>query len=127
MLIDFFFTLRKYGLKTSITELLDLLNALQKRVIFADTEAFYQLARLCLVKDETQYDKFDRAFADYFEGVAGVDIAASIPPEWLVPEVLRKFSEEDKAKLQALGGLDKLLETLRERLAEQQKKTQRRQ
>ncbi|SNY44278.1 hypothetical protein SAMN06297280_0715 [Arsukibacterium tuosuense] len=122
MLIDFFFTLRKYGLKTSITELLDLINALKQQVIFADTEAFYQLARLCLVKDETQYDKFDRAFADYFEGVAEVDIAASIPPEWLVPEVLRKLSDEDKAKLQALGGLDKLLETLRERLKEQQKK-----
>ncbi|MAD73960.1 MAG: hypothetical protein CML20_04045 [Rheinheimera sp.] len=122
MLIDFFFTLRKYGLKTSITELLDLLNALKQQVIFADTEAFYQLSRLCLVKDETQYDKFDRAFADYFEGVAEVDIAASIPPEWLVPEALRKLSDEDKAKLQALGGLDKLLETLRERLAEQQKK-----
>lgn len=122
MLIDFFFTLRKYGLKTSITELLDLLNALKQQVIFADTEAFYQLARLCLVKDETQYDKFDRAFADYFTGVAEIDIAASIPPEWLVPEVLRKLTDEDKAKLQALGGLDKLLETLRERLAEQQKK-----
>jgi uncharacterized protein with von Willebrand factor type A (vWA) domain len=122
MLIDFFFTLRKYGLKTSITELLDLLNALKQQVIFADTEAFYQLSRLCLVKDETQYDKFDRAFAEYFEGVAQVDIAASIPPEWLVPDVLRKLSEEDKAKLQALGGLDKLLQTLRERLAEQQKK-----
>lgn len=122
MLIDFFFTLRKYGLKTSITELLDLLNALKQQVIFADTEAFYQLARLCLVKDETQYDKFDRAFADYFEGVAEVDIAASIPAEWLVPEVLRKLSDEDKARLQALGGLDKLLQTLRERLAEQQKK-----
>lgn len=122
MLIDFFFTLRKYGLKTSITELLDLLAALKQQVIFADTEAFYQLARLCLVKDETQYDKFDRAFADYFEGVAEVDIAASIPPDWLVPEVIRNLSAEDKAKLQALGGLDKLLQTLRERLAEQQKK-----
>ncbi|MDX1678876.1 vWA domain-containing protein, partial [Arsukibacterium sp.] len=76
----------------------------------------------CLVKDETQYDKFDRAFADYFQGVAEVDIAASIPPDWLVPEVLRKLTDEDKAKLQALGSLDKLLETLRERLAEQQKK-----
>ncbi|MDP5191820.1 hypothetical protein ORJ03_18105, partial [Rheinheimera baltica] len=122
MLIDFFFTLRKYGLKTSITELLDLLNALKQQVIFADTDAFYQLARLCLVKDETQYDKFDRAFAEYFQGVAQVDLAATIPPEWLIPDVLRKLTEEDKAKLQALGGLDKLLETLRERLAEQQKK-----
>ena len=59
MLVEFFFTLRKYGLKSSITELLDLLQALQQQVIFADTEAFYQLARLTLVKDESQYDKFD--------------------------------------------------------------------
>ena len=122
MLIDFFYTLRKHGLKTSITELLDLLKALQQQVIFADTEAFYQLSRLCLVKDETQYDKFDRAFAEYFEGVVQVDIAASIPKDWLIPDVLRKLTDEDKAKLQALGGLDKLLETLHQRLNEQQKK-----
>lgn len=122
MLIDFFFTLRKYGLKASITELLDLLNALKQQVLFADTNAFYQLSRLCLVKDETQYDKFDRAFAEYFSGVATVDLAAAIPPDWLIPDVLRQLSAEEKAKLHALGGLDKLLETLRERLAEQQKK-----
>lgn len=122
MLIEFFFTLRKYGLKTSITELLDLLNALNQQVVFADTEAFYQLSRLILVKDESQYDKFDRAFADYFEGVAAVDLASSIPDEWLVPDILRKLSEEDKAALKGLGSLDELLKQLRERLAEQQKR-----
>ena len=70
MLIDFFFTLRKYGLKTSITELLDLLNALKQQVVFADTEAFYQLSRLVLVKDESQkitiYDAEDPSTWDEF-------------------------------------------------------------
>ncbi|CAM3875862.1 vWA domain-containing protein [Rheinheimera salexigens] len=122
MLIAFFFSLRKQGLKVSITELLDLLNALKQQVVFADIDGFYQLSRLCLVKDETQYDKFDRAFAEYFSGVAQVDIAASIPPEWLVPSILKQLTDEDKAKLQALGGLDKLLEQFKQRLAEQQKK-----
>lgn len=122
MLVEFFFTLRKYGLKSSITELLDLLQALQQQVIFADTEAFYQLARLTLVKDESQYDKFDRAFAEYFEGVAAIDLTSQIPDDWLIPDIIRQLSAEDKAALQGLGSLDELLQQLRERLAEQQKR-----
>lgn len=122
MLVEFFFTLRKYGLKSSITELLDLLQALQQQVIFADTEAFYQLARLTLVKDESQYDKFDRAFAEYFEGVAAIDLASQIPDDWLIPDIIRQLSAEDKAALQGLGSLEALLQQLRERLAEQQKR-----
>jgi len=122
MLIEFFFTLRKYGLKTSITELLDLLNALKQQVVFADTEAFYQLSRLVLVKDESQYDKFDRAFAEYFEGVAAVDLASSIPDDWLIPDIIRNLSDDDKAALKGLGSLEALLKQLRERLAEQQKR-----
>ncbi|MCB5225980.1 VWA domain-containing protein [Alishewanella sp. 16-MA] len=122
MLIEFFFTLRKYGLKVSITELLDLLNALEQQVIFADSEAFYQLARLIMVKDESQYDKFDRAFAEYFEGVAAVDLASSIPDEWLIPDIIRQLSAQDKAALKGLGSLEALMAQLRERLAEQQKR-----
>ncbi|GHG67224.1 VWA domain-containing protein [Alishewanella longhuensis] len=122
MLVDFFFMLRKYGLKSSITELLDLLKALQQHVVFADTEAFYHLSRLILVKDESQYDKFDRAFADYFAGVAEVDLASRIPDDWLMPDLIRTLSEEDKAALKGLGSLEELLKQLRERLAEQQKR-----
>ena len=122
MLVDFFFTLRRQGVKTSITELLDLLNALQQQLVFADTEAFYQLARLTLVKDESQYDKFDRAFAEYFEGVAAVDLASQIPDDWLIPDLIRQLSAEDKAALQGMGSLEELLKQLRERLAEQQKR-----
>ncbi|MCH8537535.1 MAG: VWA domain-containing protein [Alkalimonas sp.] len=122
MLIQFFQTLRKHGLSVSLTELLDLLAALKQQVIFADTEAFYYLARLVLVKDERDYDKFDRAFAEYFEGVAQVDIAANIPDEWLTPAALKQLTEEQKAALKGLGSLDELLKQFRERLAEQQKR-----
>lgn len=122
MLVEFFFTLRKYGLKSSITELLDLIQALQQQVVFADTEAFYHLARLTLVKDESQYDKFDRAFAEYFAGVAEVDLASRIPDDWLLPDMIRQLSAQDKAALKGLGSLEELLKQLRERLAEQQKR-----
>ena len=122
MLIEFFFRLQAHGLKVSITELLDLLNALEQQVIFANVDDFYALSRMVLVKDESQYDRFDRAFAEYFAGVNEVDIAASIPQEWLQKSLQRQLSDEDKAKLQALGGLDELLKQFNERLNEQQKR-----
>ncbi|EGN75041.1 hypothetical protein A28LD_1504 [Idiomarina sp. A28L] len=122
MLIEFFFRLRAHGLKVSITELLDLLNALEQQVIFANIDDFYSLSRMVLVKDESQYDRFDRAFAEYFEGVNEVDIASSIPREWLEKSLQRQLSAEDKEKLKALGGLDELLKQFNERLAEQQKR-----
>lgn len=122
MLISFFLTVRKYGLKSSITELLDLLKALQHQLIFASLDDFYLLSRLCLVKDESQYDKFDRAFAEYFDGVERLDLASLIPDHWLLPGLIRQLSEEDKAKLASLGGLEQLLEQFKQRLKEQQEK-----
>lgn len=122
MLIEFFLCVRKHGVPASLTELLDLLAALNGQVVFADIEAFYSLARLTLVKDESHYDRFDQAFAEYFEGVAQVDIASSIPKEWLERDLQRHLSDEDKAKLKSLGGLDELLKQFRERLQEQQKR-----
>lgn len=124
MLIDFFLTVRKYGVPVSITEWLDLLKALQQQLVFADIEQFYLLARLCMVKDEVHYDKFDRACAEYFAGVEQIDLASAIPPEWLVPSLIRQLTAEDKAALQSLGGLEQLLTQFRERLAEQQGKHQ---
>lgn len=125
MLVDFFFKLRAYKVSTSLSELMDLLKALELGVVFANLEDFYFLARLCMVKDESQYDNFDRAFADYFEGVQSIDLfGQDIPDEWLRKEIERHFSDEEKAKIQALGGLDELLKTLKERLAEQQKRHQ---
>ena len=91
MLIQFFFTLRKYQVKTTLRELLDLLRALEKHVVYADLDGFYSLSRTIMVKDETQYDKFDRAFADYFEGVESIDLfGKDIPEEWLRKELEKK-------------------------------------
>lgn len=125
MLIEFFLTLKKYQVKTTLRELLDLLSALKQEVVFSDLNAFYFLARTILVKDELQYDKFDRAFAEYFKGVQAIDIFdQSIPNEWLRKEIEKRLSPEEKAQLKSLGGLDKLMETLQERLKEQEKRHQ---
>ncbi|MFT4940517.1 MAG: hypothetical protein ACI88A_003573 [Paraglaciecola sp.] len=125
MLVDFFFKLRDYQLPLSLRELMDLLNAMKQGVIFANLDDFYLLSRTILVKDESHFDKFDRAFADYFEGVQSIDLfGKDIPDEWLRSELERHFSEEEKAQIKAMGGLDELMKTLKERLAEQEKRHQ---
>ena len=73
MLIDFFLEVRRAKVPASLRELLDLLEALQNRLAFANMEEFYYLARVCLVKDERHFDKFDRAFQAYFEGIENLD------------------------------------------------------
>lgn len=125
MLINFFLTLKKYQVRTTMRELLDLLNALKHEVVFSDVNAFYYLSRTVMVKDELQYDKFDLAFADYFKGIQAIDIFdQNIPNEWLRKELEKRLSPEEKAELKAMGGLDKLMETLQERLNEQEKRHQ---
>ena len=125
MLIQFFYTLRKYQVKTTLRELLDLLSALEKHVVYADIEAFYSLSRTIMVKDETQYDKFDRAFAEYFEGVESVDLfGKDIPEEWLRKEIEKNLSPEEREALRNAGGLEELMETLKKRLEEQEKRHQ---
>jgi len=84
MLINFFFVLRKHKVKTSITEYLDLMAALKSKVVEADMDGFYYLSRIVLIKDESQYDKFDRAFAEYFKGVQQINLFdEDIPQDWL--------------------------------------------
>jgi len=128
MLIAFFFKLREYRLPVSLRELLDLINALKKGVIFADVDAFYHLARTIMVKDETHFDRFDKAFSDYFSGIADLDLLESLkqqhnlPEDWLRKEFEKHLSDEEKAQLKAMGGLDELMKTLKERLEEQQKR-----
>ncbi|MGM0905607.1 MAG: vWA domain-containing protein [Pseudomonadota bacterium] len=124
MFIDFFQTLRRHGLKTSITEWLDLLSAMKANLAFADVEQFYYLSRLILVKDESQYDKFDRAFSEYVDKVSKVDVTEKIPKDWLENALKRNLSEEEKKKVQQLGSLDELMKTFQERLKEQQKRHQ---
>ncbi|MDY6797645.1 MAG: hypothetical protein SVX28_02680, partial [Pseudomonadota bacterium] len=88
MLIDFFLEVRRARVPASLREYLDLMEALQKRLAFADMEDFYHLARVCLVKDERHFDKFDRAFQAYFEGIEKLDdlLESLIPEDWLRAE-----------------------------------------
>jgi len=127
MLFSFFFTLRAAGLKTALSEFLTLLEALSKHVAIFSLDDFYHLARTTLVKDESQYDRFDRAFAAYFKGVEAVTgeiFGESIPEDWLRKQIDKHLSDEEKAKIAALGGLDKLMETLKQRLEEQKERHQ---
>ena len=121
MFITFLGELRAAGLPVSITEYLTLLQATEADLAGKRVEDFYFLARTCLVKDETRVDKFDRVFAHVFKGLDTLPeaVEAEVPTEWLLKLTERWLSEEDKAKIAALGGLEKLLETLKERLAEQ--------
>jgi uncharacterized protein len=121
MLIPFFFKLREGGVPVSITEFLTLLEALEARLATVSAEDFYYLSRACLVKDERHFDRFDRAFAAHFKGAEELfeALLASIPQEWLKRMGERTLSEEEKARIEALGGWDKLIETLKKRLEEQ--------
>lgn len=124
MLTGFFFELRKGGLKVSLGEYLSLLELLKRRVIRFDVEQFYYLARACLVKDEALYDRFDRVFSAHFKGIEtlfGAD-DTDIPEEWLRRQMELNLTEEEKARIEALGGWEKLMETLKKRLEEQQER-----
>ena len=120
MLIEFFLKLKEGGVPASIREFLILLEALDKRVIFGSIDDFYYLARTCLVKDEKYFDRFDRVFGAYFKGIVDVaGIQALIPEEWLKKLAEKHLTEEEKKLIEALGGWDKLMETLKQRLEEQ--------
>ncbi len=119
MLIDFFLHLKAAKLPVSTKEFLTLLEGLQARVIDHSLDDFYFLARATLVKDETNYDKYDRAFAAYFKGVTEIPgLEAEIPEDWLKLMMQKHLTAEEKAKLEKLGW-DKLMEKLKERLEEQ--------
>ncbi|HEY8507021.1 MAG TPA: VWA domain-containing protein [Steroidobacteraceae bacterium] len=124
MLVRFFFQLRSAGVPVSITEFLTLLESLKARIAWISAEDFYYLARVCLVKDERHYDRFDRVFAAFFKGVEDVfeKITVNLPPDWLQAFGERVLSEEERKKVESLGGWEKLLETLRERLREQRER-----
>src|SRR6184192_144955 len=120
MLIDFFLKLKSHRLPVSIKEYLTLLEAMNKGVIGPSVDDFYYLSRAALVKDESNFDKFDRAFAEFWQGVETIPgIEAQIPLEWLLKQVELTLSEEEKKQIAALGGWEKLMETLKARLEEQ--------
>ena len=122
MLVRFFTDLRAGGVPATLPEFLSLLEGLQARLAALSPEDFYYLARMALVKDERHFDRFDRVFAVHFAGAEKWfdRLAAELPAEWLKQLTERLFSEEEKRRVAALGGWEKLLETLRQRLREQQ-------
>ena len=126
MLIEFFLKLKQGGLPVSVREFLTLLEALEKHVIHGSLDDFYYLSRACMVKDESNYDKFDRVFGAYYKGItAGPGGAeAMIPEEWLKKLAEKNLSEEEKKLIESLGGWDKLMETLKQRLEEQKERHQ---
>src|SRR5690554_3038380 len=124
MLLNLFNEMRAAKVPVSVRELLDLINALKHHVVFADMDEFYYLARTVMVKDERHFDKFDRAFAAYFNGLQNLDelLQALIPEDWLRKEFERLLTDEEKAQIQSLGGLDKLIEEFKKRLEEQKER-----
>jgi len=126
MLINFFMTLKNERLPVSFTELFTLLECLKQNIIFANVEDFYYLSRTCLVKDEKNFDKFDKAFSKYFENVSALDDLSlyQIPDDWLRKQIESMLSDEEKAKIASLGGLEKLMEEFRKRMEEQKKRHQ---
>lgn len=126
MLINFFFELHEGKVPVTIREFLDLLSALKNRIIYADMDQFYHLSRTVLVKDEKHFDKFDRAFKKYFDGLEAIDdlFESLIPDEWLRKEIEKTLSKEEFEKLKQLGDFEKLMEEFKKRLEEQKKRHQ---
>ena len=124
MLIDFFLHLKAARLPVSTREFLTLLEVLQKGIAGHSLDDFYILSRACLIKDESNYDRFDRDFGTYFEGVTALPgMDAEIPEDWLRLMAQKHLTAEEKAKLEKLGW-DKLMEQFKERLAEQKERHQ---
>ncbi|MEL7154390.1 MAG: VWA domain-containing protein, partial [Pseudomonadota bacterium] len=124
MFIPFFETLRKSGVPVSLREFLTFLEGMKTGLATYDVEAFYYLARAAMVKDERNIDKFDRAFATAFEGLEQISIdqvlqSVEIPSDWLEKLAEKHLSEDERKEIEALGGFDKLMETLKKRLEEQ--------
>jgi uncharacterized protein with von Willebrand factor type A (vWA) domain len=126
MLVRFFFLLRSAGVPVSLTELLTLLEALKAGLGDLSAERFYYLARTCLVKDERYYDRYDKAFAAHFKGAEDLFalLQRELPQDWLAKMAEREFTDAEKAEIQALGGWEELMETLRKRLEEQKERHQ---
>src|SRR3984893_11032634 len=121
MFVDFFHQLKAAGVPFTLTEYLTLMEAREHDLAARRVEGFYYLSRAALVKDERNLDKFDRVFGKVFKGLELTEqaLAAEIPAEWLKKLVEKYLTEEEKKQIEAMGGLDKLLETLRKRIAEQ--------
>ncbi|MDP3861168.1 MAG: VWA domain-containing protein, partial [Phaeovulum sp.] len=124
MFLPFFDSLRRAGVPVSLREFLGFLEAMAAGLATYDIEAFYFLARTAMVKDERHLDRFDRAFSAAFKGLDAIPPeavleAVALPDEWLKKLAERHLTPEERAEIEALGGFERLMETLRARLAEQ--------
>ncbi|HAN60788.1 MAG TPA: hypothetical protein DCQ11_08005, partial [Gammaproteobacteria bacterium] len=124
MLVTFFLSLKKAGVPVSVREFLVLLEAMTRGLAFGSIDDFYRLSRTVLVKDEQYFDRFDRAFGAFFKELESFDdvLEALLPEDWLRSEFEKYLTEEEKNKIQSLGGLEKLIEEFKKRLEEQQKR-----
>jgi uncharacterized protein with von Willebrand factor type A (vWA) domain len=124
MFLDFFLLLKNDGLPVTFKEYLTLLEALDRDVVAYNVDDFYYLARSTLVKHEQFLDRFDRLFGRYFGGIETIDAEEffKIPEEWLRRSMQNALTDEEKELIKALGGLDKLLDRLRELMREQKRK-----
>src|SRR6266436_2023131 len=125
MFFSFFAELRGAKVPVSLREYLALMEAMERRVAQFDVEEFYFLARTALVKDERHLDRFDRVFGHCFKGIeTASDPKTELPEAWLKKLAERFLTEEEKKLIEAAGGWEKLMETLRQRLAEQKARHQ---
>ena len=124
MLVNFFQGLKDAGVPVTPRELLDLLEGMKRNIVFGSVDDFYYFSRTCLVKDEKYFDRFDRAFGAHFNDLEALDdiIEALIPDDWLRSEFMKNLSEEEKEKIESLGGLEKLIEEFKKRLEEQKER-----
>src|ERR1700755_1149188 len=121
MFVTFFTELKQAGVPVTLREYLTLMEAMEADLAGRKVEDFYYLSRAALVKDERNLDKFDRVFGHVFKGLELMEeaLTAEIPAEWLKKLTEKYLTEEEKKQIEAMGGLDKLLETLKKRLEEQ--------
>ena len=129
MFLDFFFKLKNGKIPVSLNEFLNLLNALDNQIISYDVNAFYYLARTCLIKDEKLFDRFDLVFGEYFKSIERIELedvmsSMDIPDDWIKQMFNRYFTEDEINRIKSQGGFEKLLKTLKQRLKDQKKRHQ---
>ena len=116
MFIDFFFKVKQAKIPATIREWLMLVEAMEKNLVMYSIDDFYYLSRSCLVKDEKYFDRYDRVFGAYYKGVEDITqglFEADIPEDWLAKQAELLLSDEDKAKIEAMGGWEKVMEELK--------------
>ena len=125
MFLNFFYALRTHGLGVSLHEYLSLMDAMSKDIINKSVDDFYALCKTIMVKQEAHLDRFDKIFGMYFQGMEAIPddfFVQEIPKDWLLKDLMESLSEEEKAAIEKMGGLDALMERFRELIKEQREK-----